>query len=180
MGFRLRCCPAPGVTRVCAGLARPLALVLAPALVLAMALGLVATSAGVASTAHAGETVLADPPPGFDTPRQIILQLTTDDEREANSILWNAINLQKFYGMDNVELAVVAYGKGMTMLYKDSPVAERIASQLKYGIEYVACGNTMETTDHTPDDLVDGVGWVQAGIAEIVERQLRGWITIAP
>jgi len=141
-------------------------------------LGTLVVLAGPA--AHAGETELAAPPPGFDNPRRIILQLTTDDERQANSILWNAINLQKFYGIDTVELAIVAYGRGMDMLYTDSPVADRIASQLKYGIEYVACGNTMETTGHVPEDLVPGVEWVQAGIAEIVERQLKGWVTIAP
>ncbi|MBB4287112.1 DsrE family protein [Roseospira goensis] len=149
---------------------------------LTLAAALILGAAAAALPARAGETTttLSDPQPGFDTPRQIILQLTTADAGEANSILWNAINLQKFYGMDNVEIAVIAYGQGMDMLYRDSPIAARIASQLKYGIEYVACGNTMETTGHSPDDLVAGVDWVQAGIAEIVERDLRGWITVAP
>ncbi|MQX35548.1 DsrE family protein [Roseospira navarrensis] len=146
----------------------------------AVALALVLAFAAAPGPAAAGETELSEPLPGFDNPRQIILQLTTADEREANSILWNAINLQKFYGIDNVQIAIVAYGQGMQMLYQDSPVADRIASQLKYDIEYVACGNTMETTGHTPDDLVPGVDWVTAGIAEIVERQLRGWITVSP
>jgi len=152
------------------------------ALVFALALPLVLGVLAPAPAARADEiqTEMAEPLPGFDTPRQIILQLTTSDEREANSILWNAINLQKFYGIDNVQIAVIAYGQGMTMLYKNSPVADRIASQLKYDIEYVACGNTMETTGHTPDDLVPGVNWVKAGIAEMVERQLRGWIAISP
>ncbi|MBB4265323.1 DsrE family protein [Roseospira visakhapatnamensis] len=136
--------------------------------------------AGGSAPAAAGETVLTDPPPDFDTPRRIILQLTTADEQAVHSILWNAINLQKFYGFDNVQIAIVAFGQGMDMLYRDSPVRARIESQIKFDIEYVACGNTMETTGHAPDDLIPGVDWVQAGIAEIVERQLDGWITIAP
>jgi intracellular sulfur oxidation DsrE/DsrF family protein len=153
------------------------------ALACALALALSWSGAGLAPTpARAAEiqTELSEPVPGFDQPRRIMLQLTTDDEREVNSILWNAINLQKFYGMDNVEIAIVAYGFGMSMLYRDSPVADRIASQIKYGIRFIACGNTMETTGHTPDELVDGVDWVQAGIAEMVERQLRGWVTVSP
>ncbi|SDD78107.1 DsrE family protein [Rhodospira trueperi] len=141
---------------------------------------LVPLCAFAVTPAGAGETELADPPPGFDNPRRIVLQLTTNDESAANSVLWNAINLQKFYGIDNVQLAIVAYGRGMEMLYKDSPLAERIASQLKYDIEYIGCGNTMETTGHSPEDLVPGVDWVQAGLAEIVERQLKGWIALAP
>ncbi|KAA5605233.1 hypothetical protein F1188_11715 [Roseospira marina] len=154
---------------------------LSPVLTVALILVLALTVGGLAPLpASASETELSEPLPGFDSPRRIILQLTTDDARAANSLLWNAINLQKFYGMNNVEIAIVAYGAGMTLLYADSPLADRIASQLKYGIEYVGCGNTMETTGHAPEDLVPGVDWVQAGIAEIVERQLRGWVTISP
>jgi len=132
------------------------------------------------AVAHAGETELADPPPDFDTPRRIILQLTTDDEHKANSILWNAVNLQKFYGFDNVQIVLVAFGDGMRMLYQDSPVRDRIESQLKFDIQFVGCGNTMEATGHTPEDLIPGVDWVQAGIAEIIERQMKGWVAIAP
>lgn len=159
----------------------PITAVLGLAVTVGLGLALVAGAfPGGGGPAHAGETVITDPAPDFDTPRRIILQLTTGDERAVNSILWNAINLQKFYGFDNVQIAIVAFGQGMDMLYQDSPLSERIESQLKFDIEYVACGNTMETTGRTPDDLIPGVTWVQAGIAEIVERQLDGWVTIAP
>jgi len=129
----------------------------------------------------AAETQLADPKPGFDNPRKIMLQLTSGDARDMNNILWNAINLQKFYGIDNVKIAVVAFGDGMKALYaKDSPVAARIKSQLKYEIEFVGCGNTMTATKRDPSELIPGVSHVTAGIAEIVERQLRGWMYIRP
>jgi uncharacterized protein len=127
------------------------------------------------------ETELADPKPSFDNPRRIMLQLTSDDPKDMNNILWNAINLQKFYGIDNVQIAVVGYGAGMKAFYdKTSPVADRIKSQLKYGIEFVGCGNTMTATQRSPNELIPGVTHVTAGIAEIVERQLRGWIYIRP
>ncbi len=127
------------------------------------------------------ETQLSDPKPSFENPRKIMLQLTTDDPRQINSILWNAINLQKFYGIDNVQIAIIAFGTGMKALYaKDSPVVERVTSQLKYGIEYVACANTMETTHRNAGELIPGVTVVTAGIAEIAERQLRGWIYVSP
>ncbi|SME89080.1 hypothetical protein SAMN06265365_101175 [Tistlia consotensis] len=148
----------------------------------ALLLALLAPLAAGAQPARAAfkETVLSDPQPGFDDPRRILLQISTSDEREINNILWNAVNLQKFYGIDNVKIAVVAFGPGMVALYKDSPVRERIESLLKYGIEFLGCGNTMETTHRSPDDLIEGVDYVQAGIAEIVERQLDGWIYIKP
>lgn len=131
--------------------------------------------------AHAGETQLSDPQPSFDNPRKIILQLSSGDPKKMNDILYNAVNLQKFYGMDNVRIAIVAFGRGMPALYKgDSPVQDRIESLLQYDVEFIGCGNTMDATQHTPGDLIDGVDYVQAGIAEIVERTLNGWVYIHP
>ncbi len=131
--------------------------------------------------AVAKETVLADPKPGFDNPRRIMLQLTSDDPKVINNILYNAVNLQKFYGQDNVQVAVVAFGPGMEALYaRSSPVRERVESLLQYGVEFIGCGNTMETTGHRPEELIQGVEVVTAGIAEIVERQLQGWSYVRP
>lgn len=127
------------------------------------------------------ETNLADPKPDFAEPRRIMLQLSSGDERRINNLLSNAVNLQKFYGMDNVRIAVVVFGPGMGALYKESsPVRARVESLLKYGIELIGCSNTMEATGHAPEDLIEGVDFVQAGIAEIVERQLAGWTYIRP
>lgn len=136
------------------------------------------------SPAHADsfrETELSEPEPDFAQPRRVMLQLTSDDETTINNILHNAINIQKFYGMDNVEVAVIVYGPGMEALYADtSPVKDRITSQQKYGVEFIGCGNTMEATGHEPEELISGVEWVEAGVAEIVERQLDGWAYVRP
>lgn len=127
------------------------------------------------------ETELAEPRPDFAEPRRILLQLSSGDEGRINGVLSNAINLQEFYGMDNVQVAIVVFGPGMKALYKDdSPVRDRVESLLKYGIEFIGCRNTMDATGRGPDDLIDGVDFVQAGIAEIVERQLDGWSYIRP
>ncbi len=57
---------------------------------------------------------------------------------------------------------------------------ERISSLLQYDIEFVACGNTMEATGRTKADLIEGVDMVTAGIPEIMERTLQGWLYIRP
>ena len=117
------------------------------------------------SSVRAGQTELAEPVPSFDEPRKIILQLSSSDPKKMNNILFNAVNLQKFYGMDNVRIRIVAFGPGMKALYKkNSPVRERIQSLLKYEIEFVGCGNTMNTTQHTPADLISGVEWKRIGL----------------
>jgi hypothetical protein len=134
-----------------------------------------------AASAEAADTVLAKPEPTPDNPRKILLQLTTDEPRAVNDLLYNVVNVQKFYGQDNVKVLVVSFGAGNRALYKDtSPVKVRVESLLRYDVEFVACGNTLEATNRTKDDLIEGVEVVTAGVPEIAERQLRGWIYIRP
>ncbi|MCW8835598.1 MAG: DsrE family protein [Rhodospirillales bacterium] len=145
-------------------------------LLLAMMVSFAASTSG-----FAGDTVLSDPKPDMDNPRKIMLTLTTNDPAEVNSILYNVINIQKFYGMDNVQLAVIAYGKGVRALMKESsPVPDRISSLRQYDVEFIACENTLTAIDKTAKHLLEGVSVVTAGIPEIVERRLRGWNYIHP
>ncbi|MBW7850161.1 MAG: DsrE family protein [Rhodospirillales bacterium] len=144
--------------------------------VLGAALALVAMGGAMAA-----DTELADPAPGWDNPRRIMLQLTSDDPGRVNGILHNAVNLQKFYGQDNVQVAIIAYGAGVrAVLAASSPVKERVASLLQYDVEFVACGNTMTAIGKSESDLLPGVRVATAGIAEIVERKLKGWHYIVP
>lgn len=132
------------------------------------------------SSAHPALATMADPPPGFDNPRHIVVSLSEKDEARVNAVLNNVVNIQKAYGADNVKLALVAYGPGIWTLLKDSPVHSRIESLLKYDIEFVACGNTLDSIHKTDADLIDGVTKVQTGLVEIVERRLSGWVDLKP
>jgi len=127
------------------------------------------------------ETELAEPRPSMDNPRRIVIALNTHDERAVNNVLFNVVNIQKFYGQENVEVAVVTYGAGVRNLIKgQSKVAERIQSLQLYDVTFLACGNTMNAIGEKRDTLIDGVDWVQAGLPEIVERQLKGWVYLKP
>lgn len=140
-----------------------------------------ATGAMPARAAGYQETELSEPKPSFAEPRKVVLQLSSGDPDTINNVLHNAVNIQKFYGMDRVRIAVIVYGAGMEALYAEtSPVRERVTSLQQYGIEFVGCGNTMDATGHEPEDLIDGVAWVKAGIAEIIERKLDGWTVVRP
>ena len=123
----------------------------------------------------------ADPQPSMDTPRQIIVSVDSGDEGKLNSVLYNIMNIQKHYGQDNVELRVVAYGPAVrALLLKDSIHKSRVSSILMYGVEFVACGNTLTTIHKGQEDLIDGVEIVPAGLPEIIERRLMGWQDIKP
>lgn len=130
---------------------------------------------------HGAETELADPPPSMMEPRQIVMTLNSAEARKVNDVFYNLINTQKFYGMDNVELVLVAYGAGVRALLQESaPVPDRVQSLQSYGIRFIACGNTLDAMHKSEADLLEGVDVVEAGLPEIVERSLRGWVIINP
>ncbi|CAA7613395.1 DsrE family protein [Magnetospirillum sp. UT-4] len=140
-----------------------------------------AIALAAALPARAGDTRIADPKPGWDNPRKVMLQLTSDEPRHVNNVLYNAVNVLDFYGQDNAKVAIIAYAAGVRALLKESsPVAERVASLKDYEVEFVACGNTLKTIGKTEKDLLPGVTVVTAGIPEIIERKMTGWHYITP
>ncbi|MGB0683827.1 MAG: DsrE family protein [Magnetovibrionaceae bacterium] len=127
------------------------------------------------------ETELAEPEPDWDNPRKVLLQVTTKDPAHVNNVYYNAINIKKFYGDDFVQVAIVFYGPGIRTILKESAIApERVSSLQTYGVEFIACGNTLETIEKGQEDLLDGVIRVQAGIPEIIERKMKGWHYVVP
>jgi intracellular sulfur oxidation DsrE/DsrF family protein len=135
----------------------------------------------LAFPARAMDTVLADPKPSMDQPRQIVFSLAENDPARVNAVLSNIGNVQKFYGIDNVKMALVAYGPGLVAVLKDdNPLRARIEGLMAIDIEIIACGATMETMHKTEADLIKGVEVVPNGLPEIVERQLRGWVHLRP
>lgn len=49
---------------------------------------------------------------------------------------------------------------------------------MEYDVEFIGCKNTMETMHWTKNDFIDGVTYVQAGIVELIERQVKGYIGV--
>lgn len=123
---------------------------------------------------------LANPKPDWDHPRKLLFQLDSNDQNKINLILNNALNAEKFYGPDNVKIAIVAFGPGLEAVLKTSPVAARVAAAEYAHVEFLACGVTMASMHKTVADLLSGVTKTQAGVPTMVERELKGWTYIAP
>jgi len=128
------------------------------------------------------ETEFAEPKPSMENPRKFVFPITKWDKDEVNHILGSANNVIKFYGVDNTEVVIVAYSQGIKTLLKksDSEITKRVQSLMTYDVEFIACGNTMKTLKIDKKELLDGVEVVTAGIVELIERQLRGYIYIRP
>lgn len=129
-----------------------------------------------------GETEFAEPKPAMDNPRQLIFSIPTFDTKEVNRIISTVNNVIKFYGVENTEVVIVAYGQGLKSLLKkgDLDIRKRIEALMTYDVEFIACGNTMRTLHIEKKDLLDDLSFATAGLVEIIERKLQGFSYTQP
>jgi intracellular sulfur oxidation DsrE/DsrF family protein len=111
---------------------------------------------------------------------RVVMQVSDGDAAKWNLALNNAKNLQADLGAGNVDIEIVAYGPGIGMLKADSAVATRVGEALASGVKVVACENTMRGQKLTKPDMLPDVGYVSAGVVEIMQKQQQGWAYIRP
>jgi intracellular sulfur oxidation DsrE/DsrF family protein len=132
----------------------------------------------LAGCAHMGEpasTMAAAP-----ARQHVVMQVSDSDPGKWNLALNNARNIQHDLGAGKVDIELVAYGPGIDMLKKDSAVSQRIDEATLSGVKVLACQNTMHGHKLTKADMLDGIGYVPAGVVEIMKRQQEGWSYIRP
>jgi len=111
---------------------------------------------------------------------KVVMQVSDGDAAKWNLALNNAKNLQADLGAANVDIEIVAYGPGIGMLKADSVVGARVDEAIGAGVKVVACENTMRGQKLTKPDMLGSVGYVSAGVVEIMQRQQQGWAYIRP
>jgi len=114
---------------------------------------------------------------------KVVIQVSSDDIKTQTVALNNAVNLQKEYGMDNIDIEVVAYGPGLGLLTVENEQAKRVKSLALQNIRFSACGNTMEKVAQKTGKkpvLTDGVQIVKAGVSRIMQLQQNGYAYVRP
>jgi len=111
---------------------------------------------------------------------RVVMQVSDNDPAKWNLALNNAKNIQTDLGAANVDIELVAYGPGIGMLKADSVVGNRVDEALGAGVKVVACENTMRGAKLSKDDMLHGIGYVGAGVVEIMQRQQQGWAYLRP
>ncbi len=112
---------------------------------------------------------------------RLVIQVTDNDPARWNMILNNTRNAQEDVGgADKIDIEIVAYGPGINMLKKDSSVGERIGDAVKSGVKVVACQNTMKGLKLSKDDMLATIGYVPAGVTELMKKQEEGWTYLRP
>ena len=109
-----------------------------------------------------------------------LIQVSDNDAQKWNLALNNARNTQDDLNADAIDLEIVVYGPGIGMLKAGSPVAPRIASAMKSGIRVLACENTMTNQKLAKSDMLPDLGYVPAGVTQLMKRQQQGWAYLRP
>ncbi|SFV76322.1 Blr3520 protein homolog, hypothetical protein [hydrothermal vent metagenome] len=114
---------------------------------------------------------------------KFVIQVSTDDARTQKIVLNNAANLQKYFGADNVDVEIVAYGPGLGILTTGNKNSSRVEKMAMNDIKFSACQNTMngikKKNGHFPT-LTDGVDITPSGVVRIGELQQQGYSYIRP
>ena len=112
-------------------------------------------------------------------PSRAVFQVSDADPQKWGLVLNNVRNAAEDLGAGS-EIEIVAFGPGIGMLKGDSPVAARIAEALKGGVRIVACENTMRAFHLSRGDMLPDIGYVPAGVGEIIRKQREGWAYLRP
>lgn len=110
----------------------------------------------------------------------VIIQVSDSDTKTWNQALNVVKNVQNEYGKDKVDIELVVFGNGSGLLKFDSPLANRIDDTLASGASVAMCENTMKGQKLTKADMHPKIGYVKAGIIEIIEKSKQGWTVVRP
>lgn len=113
--------------------------------------------------------------------QKVVVQVSDNSPGKWNLALNNAANVQNALGgPGKVDIEVVVYGPGIGMLTLDSEVGSRVENILGKGVKVVACQNTMRAKGLKKEDMLPHIGYVPAGVIEIMKKQQQGYAYIRP
>ncbi|MDH4288031.1 MAG: DsrE family protein [Aquincola sp.] len=110
---------------------------------------------------------------------RVVIQVSTPEQKLWNQAINYIENLRELYGPDKVEIELVALGHGIGVLKLDSTQGPRVADAVKAGVHISACQVTMRRQKLKPEDMLPNIGYVPAGLGQIIKRQREGWSYIS-
>jgi intracellular sulfur oxidation DsrE/DsrF family protein len=108
----------------------------------------------------------------------VLFAVTSPDENDWRLAAGNMRNLLAGLSADDVEIEVVAFGPGISMVKKGSAAEADLKALEAKNVKVFACQNAMRGANLTVADLIEGTGTVPAGIVEVVTKQEQDWVYI--
>jgi len=119
-----------------------------------------------------------------DDTHKVVIQVSSADAGTQKLALNNAANILKDFGPGNVQVEIVAFGPGLSILTKKGKNTKRVANMaFNEDLTFSACNNTMQNvkkkTGHLPV-LTKGVKVVPSGATQIMKLQEKGYSYLRP
>ncbi len=115
---------------------------------------------------------------------KVVLQISDGDPFKQTLVLNVANNLVKAYGVDNVDVQVVAFGPGLRLLFDDNANKPRIRSLVDNAdVKFHACKNTIANMGRllgAPPKINQVATTNSGGVARILELRAKGYELIKP
>lgn len=115
--------------------------------------------------------------------QRVVLQISDNDPAKQTLVLNVANNLLKAYGVDKVDMEIVAFGPGLNLLLADNTNAARIDGLAGSGVRFAACQNTLAamTRDLGKEPVLNARAVkVSAGVVRILELTGGGYTLLRP
>jgi intracellular sulfur oxidation DsrE/DsrF family protein len=113
----------------------------------------------------------------YDGDYRIIFQVTTSDTIAHKALMKQLKNMNTV--APQTEIQIVCHGPGLSMLVAEqSVVTQQMQYFINQGVIFSACAFSMNERNVSKNEIIEGVGYVQAGILEIVSKQQEGWFYI--
>ena len=136
-------------------------------------------SLGLASVALAAD-IKTDKP---FAEKKVVLQISDPNPFKQTLVLNVASNLVKAYGVDKVDIEIVAFGPGLRLLLADNGNKGRISGLASNGVRFAACGNTLKKMTKTlgkEPALNSNATQVGAGVVRILDLVDAGYVLVKP
>lgn len=140
----------------------------------------VCLSLGFPVSGHAADARQPETAARISDKEKVVFQVSDGDPKKWNLALNNVKNVQEALGKDKVDIEVVVYGPGIDMLKLESAAGNRVNDAVASGVRVVACENTMAAQKLTKGDMLKSIGYVPAGVMELIQRQKQGYAYIRP
>src|SRR5690242_16616089 len=103
---------------------------------------------------------------------KVVFQMNSPEPNGWGLVFNNVNNLYKSFGDEGLQVEIVFFSKGLSMLLKkNAPYEERLKAAADKGVILAACQNSMRAMNVTKDDLFPFATPVDSGVAELVRRQ---------
>ena len=121
----------------------------------------------------------------FAADRKMVIQVNSKDPITQKIAINNAKNLKNTIGKDGIDVELVVYGPGLSLIKSSSPNADKVASLMSdHGVKVSVCGGTLKAYAKRHNgkeaDIISGVNQVPTGAIRILELQEQGYAYLRP